>query len=443
MSGDERDWAIVGGGILGARLALLLSGEGHRVTIYERGPHVGGLAAPFRIGDVTWDRFYHVALLSDTTLRSFLTQLGLEQDMRWVPTGTGLYDDGNLWPVSSAADYLRLPALGPIAKARIGATVLWASRIKNWRRLEDITAEQWLSRWSGPRAYETFWLPLLRSKLGDRSAEASAAFIWAIIDRLYAARRAGMKQDLFGYLPGGYARILDRLRTILDEHDVVVRTSSGVHTVTAEDGRVSVATDDGSHRHDTVVVTTPSPIATRLLPQLSDAERAAHEAIVYQGIICVSLLIDRPLSAYYVTNITDLDIPFTGVIEMTALVDPAEFGGSTLIYLPKYIAPDDDLFDASDDEVVSRFIAALTRMHPNFTTSNIIASEVSRARYVLPVNTLGYSTHLPSTATNVPGVHIVNTAHIVNGTLNVDETLQLADRVLPALLNTPVPEPRA
>jgi len=251
-----------------------------------------------------------------------------------------------------------------------------------------------------------------------------------------------MKQDLFGYLPGGYARILDQLRATLDDRGVVVRTSSEVRSVTATDGRVEVATADGTHHHDAVVVTVPSPIATRLVPQLSDAERAVHEAIVYQGIVCVSLLVDQPLSSYYVTNVTDADIPFTGVIEMTALVDPAEFGGRTLLYLPKYIAPDDDLFEASDDHIVSRFTTALTRMHPDFTTSKIIASEVSRARYVLPVSTLGYSTHLPPTATNVPGVHIVNTAHIVGGTLNVDETLQLTDRVLPALLNTPVSEPR-
>jgi hypothetical protein len=36
--------------------------------------------------------------------------------------------------------------------------------------------------------------------------------------------------------------------------------------------------------------------------------------------------------------------------------------------------------------------------------------------------------------TSVPGLHIVNSAHIVNGTLNVNETVQLAERALPQLL---------
>jgi hypothetical protein len=40
----------------------------------------------------------------------------------------------------------------------------------------------------------------------------------------------------------------------------------------------------------------------------------------------------------------------------------------------------------------------------------------------------------------VPGVYVVNTAHIINGTLNINETLQLVDRVLPDLLRARVPE---
>ncbi|MEA3503331.1 MAG: FAD-dependent oxidoreductase, partial [Actinomycetota bacterium] len=223
MTGEAREWAIVGGGMLGLTLALRLVDHGRRVTIYERAPEVGGLASSFQIGDITWDRFYHVTLQSDTALRSLLDDLGMEEDMRWVATGTALYDRGRLYPVSSAADYLRLPVLGPVAKVRIAATVLRAARLEDWQALEEVTAEAWLVRWSGRKAFDSFWLPLLRSKLGDRYNQASAAFIWAIIQRLYAARKAGMKQDLFGYVPGGYARILRRFGEILAQRDVVVR----------------------------------------------------------------------------------------------------------------------------------------------------------------------------------------------------------------------------
>ena len=440
MDSEEHSWAVVGGGILGGTIALRLAEQGHRVTLHERAPALGGLASSFQIADVTWDRFYHVTLLSDSVLRSFLDELGLEEEMRWVATATALYDGRRLYPVSSAADYLRLPALSVAAKPRIGATVLRASRVRNWRPLEEVTAENWLVRWSGRAAYETFWRPLLRAKLGDRHEDASAAFIWAIIDRLYAARRAGIKQDLFGYVPGGYARVLDRLRFALEERGVDVRTSSDVRSVTESSGRVAVETAGAAEVHDAAVVTTPSPLAVRLIPQMAAEEREAHLSILYQGVVCVSLLLDRPLGGYYVTNITDSDIPFTGVIEMSALVDPAEFGARSLVYLPKYVAPNDGLFNAADDDITGAFVEALACMYSDFDASNVVAAQVSRARHVLPVSTIGYSTRLPPMNSSVAGVYVVNTAHIVNGTLNINETLQLVDRVLPDLLTDRVLE---
>jgi protoporphyrinogen oxidase len=431
----ERDWGVIGGGILGLTLALRLAKRGRRVTVYERAPEIGGLASSFQLGDVTWDRFYHVMLLSDAALRALLEELGLEEDIRWVATGTGLYDKGRLFPVSSAADYARLPVLGPVAKARIAATVLRASRTEDWQSLEMVTAEKWLRRWSGDSAYEAFWLPLLRSKLGDRHADASAAFIWAIMQRLYAARKAGMKQDLFGYVPGGYARVLERLKEALLEEGVELLTSADVRSVRAVGGSVEVHSEDGVGTFGNAVVTAPSPTAASLVPQLSASERSMHESIMYQGVVCVSVLLDKPLGGFYVTNITDPTVPFTGVIEMTALVDPAAFGGRTLVYLPKYVAPDDALFDTEDHMIESSFVDALFDMYPGARAARVEASAVSRARQVLPVATIGYSRRLPPMRTNVPGVSIVNTAHIVNGTLNVNETVQLVDRVLPSLLD--------
>ncbi|HSJ70870.1 MAG TPA: NAD(P)/FAD-dependent oxidoreductase [Acidimicrobiia bacterium] len=433
MTQGSIDFGIVGGGILGMTLAIRLAEAGNSVTVYERGDTLGGLATGAPIGDVTWDRFYHVMLQSDTALLALLDSLGVATDLQWRATGTGLYDDGSLHPVSNAVDYLRLPVLGPLAKVRIGATVLRASRIRDWASLEQMTAEQWLTRWSGPAAYRRFWLPLLRSKLGDRYDEVSAAFIWAIIHRLYAARRAGMKQDLFGYMPGGYSGILTRLESRAVALGVRPLVGVRVLEVAGTEGGASVRTTDDLTVHDRVVVTVPSPIAADLIPGLSASERDAHLGIMYQGIVCASLLLDRPLSDFYVTNITDPAAPFTGVIEMSALVDRVEFGGRSLVYLPKYLPPDDPMFEESNDAIMDRFNAALSAMYPWFESDQIVAHAVARARYVLPLSTVGYSDRLPPMQTSVPGVYVVNSAHIVNGTLNANETVGLANRSVPVV----------
>ncbi|MEA2666369.1 MAG: hypothetical protein QOI11_3313, partial [Candidatus Eremiobacteraeota bacterium] len=176
-----------------------------------------------------------------------------------------------------------------------------------------------------------------------------------------------------------------------------------------------------------VVVTAAPPLAARMLPALDAAERARLEAVEYQGIVCASLLLARPLSPYYVTNVAD-PAPFTAVIEMTALVDPATFGGRHLVYLPKYCAPDDPLLKLDDETIRTRFVAGLRALHPDLRDDEILAFRVSRAPYVFALPTLGYLDRIPPLRTSAPGLYVVNGSQIADGTLNVDETVRLAER---------------
>jgi protoporphyrinogen oxidase len=160
----------------------------------------------------------------------------------------------------------------------------------------------------------------------------------------------------------------------------------------------------------------------------------------YVGIVCASLLLKRPLSGFYVTNIIDAGLPFTGVIEMTALVDRTHFGGRSLVYLPRYVPPDDPLFERGDDAVRESFLAGLRRMHPDLVPDDVVAFRVSRARQVFALSTVGYSDRLPPLTTSVPGLHLVSSAHVLNGTLNVNETLRLAEWAAAGLAS---PERRA
>ncbi len=113
---------------------------------------------------------------------------------------------------------------------------------------------------------------------------------------------------------------------------------------------------------------------------------------------------------------------------MTTLVDRARFGGRSLVYLPRYLAQDDSFWSHTDAEVRELFLAALERMYPAFRREHVLAFNISRVREVLAVTTLNYSEErLPPLATSLPGVYIVNSAQIANGTLNVNETVGLAN----------------
>jgi protoporphyrinogen oxidase len=430
-------YGIVGGGMLGMTLAWRLAKAGNEVTIFEAADRCGGLAAPWKLGDVVWDRHYHVTLYSDTALREVLDELGLSSTMQWVTTRTGFFVDGKLYSMSDTREFLQFPPLSLLEKARLAATILAASHIADWRPLEQVTAVEWLTKLSGRRTVEKLWLPLLRAKLGPFAERASAAFIWAVIVRMYAARRSGMKRELFGYAQGGYDRVLDCFEQQLRSMGVRIQTGCRCDVVQRSTAGISIFTPRGVQRFDRGIVTLAAPLAARLCPQLSDHERALLTGIEYQGILCASLLCDKPLTPYYVTNITDSWVPFTAVIEMTALVDRATFGGKSLIYLPKYAAPYDRAFSISDDEIETEFLRALAKMHPSFSRDDVRAFRVSRVPYVLPVPTIGYSDRVPPIRTSVPGLYLAGSANIVNGTLNVNETVKLANRVAGDLLETP------
>jgi protoporphyrinogen oxidase len=427
MGVDGQHWAIVGGGILGMTLAWDLARPGRRITIFEAGSTPGGLASAWRLGDIVWDRHYHVTLLSDASLRGLLAELDLDRDMRWKKTRTGFYCQGRLHPFTGALDFARFPLLNPVEKLRFGLAVLRASRLRSPAAIESLTVEEWLTRISGRSVFEKMWRPLLRAKLGDDYRSTSATFIWATIQRLYAARRSGLREEMFGYLPGGYARMLEKFACALRLKGVCFHLDAKVQEVAAHvEGGASIRMQHRAERFDRVIVTAPAALAARLCPALTAHELQLLNGVAYEGIICASLLLRRPLSDYYITNIVDSSIPLTGVIEMTSLVDSETFGGRALVYLPRYVRPDDPAFEQTDAEIESEYLAALRRMHPSLSAADVLACRISRARHVFPRPVPGSAARVPPVDTSLPGVHILNSANIPAGTLNVNETVQLA-----------------
>jgi protoporphyrinogen oxidase len=287
-----------------------------------------------------------------------------------------------------------------------------------------------LIRLSGRRTFRRLWRPLLRAKLGDHYEQTSAAFLWATIRRLYAARRTGLKKEMFGYVRGGYDRILRRFAQRLDELDVQIECGRPIARIRPDNGRLEVEYADHCREHfDHVVVTTNCMVANRLCEGLTVDERQRLTDVRYMGIVCCSLLLKKPLADYYLTYLTDDWVPFTAVVEMTAMVNPAHLHNHSLVYLPKYVDPNDPLFARSDAEIEATFLAALERIYPHFRRSDVAAFRVSRVRQVFAVPTLNYSRRVPPLETSIPNLYLATSAQIVNGTLNVNETVQLAEQV--------------
>ena len=194
------------------------------------------------------------------------------------------------------------------------------------------------------------------------------------------------------------------------------------------DKGVSIKFENGEERiFDRAVMTTPSPIITKTVVGLSESEVAKLNSTEYLGVVCTSILLKNPISPYYVTNITDDIAPFTGIIEMSALVDKTNFKGHSLIYLPKYVKASDPFYSKSDEEIEKTFIGAIQSMYPHITDEEIIASKTARTPFVFALPKIGYSESLSEMKTSIPGVFCMNSSYITNATLNVNDTIKLAE----------------
>lgn len=296
MSDDSNArWAIIGGGVMGIALAEKLIERGQSVTIFETGEKLGGLASGWTVGDIQWDKFYHVTLLSDDKLRKILGKIGLDQEIRWVTTKTGFYSGGKLYSMSNSWEFLNFPPLNLIEKFRLGGTIFYASKIRNWKRLEKIKVTDWLCKLSGRGTFEKIWLPLLKAKLGSAYDRASAAFIWAYISRMYKARRSGLKTEMFGYVPGGYGRVMSGLQSRLETIGVELQLNSTVKSIVRGDaGGLTLELGSGETRDfDNVITTAPASSIVDTCGALEPSETQKLLAIEYLGVLCVSFVFKR------------------------------------------------------------------------------------------------------------------------------------------------------
>ena len=78
----------------------------------------------------------------------------------------------------------------------------------------------------------------------------------------------------------------------------------------------------------------------------------------------------------------------------------------------------------SDAEIEETFLARARGACTLASPDDVAAFAYRELREVFAIPTLGYSQRVPPMATSVPGVHLVTSAQIVNGTLNVNETVR-------------------
>ncbi len=422
---------IVGGGITGISLGYFFTKRGIPVDIFEASPVLGGLAGPQFLEDGTAvDRFYHAILPSDDQLHALCKDLNLEGQLRFKATKNAFVVDGAVSSMNSAAEFLRFPPLTFYERVRLGLTIVRAQFVRDWRRLEDISVHTWLRRWSGAGVFKKLWRPMLDAKFEHGHNQIPATWMWSRLVRMKSTRSGANQRESAGHIVGGYATLMEAMAAEIRAGGGCIHLRCPVQEIMITGERaVGIRTAQGVWAGGPIVSTMQAPVFRRLIPRAPLDYQESLSAVPYLGVVCPLVVLDRPLSGYWVLNIADSRIPFTGVIETTSYIDPQYVGGHHLVYLPKYTAPGSGWQEMTDEAIRQHVLDTLKYIVPDFDDSWIRQLLVHRERYVEPLHRMGARDPAPDIRTPVDNLYLATTAQIYPALTNGESVSRHAQTV--------------
>jgi len=375
--------AVIGGGIMGLTIAFRLGRAGHQVTVFEAGSQLGGLATWYDYGDFTWDKYYHVITSADAELTGLLEDLSVDSNLQWVDTKAGFLWRGRLISMSNYWEFLTFPALTMVQKAQLALGLIRCRLIRTPEKLDGVAAPEWLTSIFGAGVYAAVWEPLLECKFGPLKPRVPASLMWATIQRYQNTRSNSQGKERMGYLRGGGTRVM-----INALEDAIVadggRIQCGV-TITGADEvngeLIRLHSSDGDSEFDRVVSTLPSHLAKKVFPNLPALHIQSKKPSEPLGVICATLILQKGCTPFYLTNPIDRGLPFTGIVELSNLIEPEERSDKTVLMLPRYDIPTSPWFEKNDDAIIEEFLAALREIWPDIE-NDVERTHVNRERVV-------------------------------------------------------------
>jgi len=403
--------AIIGAGFGGMAAAWDLRRAGHDVTIYEAADYVGGLASGFKEPGWDWsvEKFYHHWFSSDKYILGLIKELGWQDKVLFPRPLTVMYHKGRFYPFDSIIKALLFPGLGfGFNKIRFGLVGLYLRLTNNWQVLEHTTVDAWLRKWAGAQVYELMWQPLVVGKFGERYyRQVNMAWMWA---------RLKSRTTRLGTFEGGFQNFADMFARKLTDLGVQIRLQAPVTLIErqVETARVTVH-GEKDELFDQVLVTLSPEAIGRLVPSLPEPYLHGLRSMKSMGAVVITLALTHQLSeqGYYWYNLPkSAGYPFLALVEHTNYLSPQHFGGDHIIYMGDYLEPEHEYFQLSKEELLERFLPALTKFNPKFERDWVRKSWLYRTAYAQPVPLVDHSKNIPAIQTPIEGIFFASMSQV-------------------------------
>ncbi len=423
--------AVVGGGFTGLSAARTLLLLGHKVTLFEAESVLGGLAHGFREKSWDWhlEYAYHHFFTNETALLRLIEELGMKRDILILRPNTSTYIDGTVYRMDSPLSLLTFPKIPFSDRIRTGIVMAGCKVNPFWKPLENYTAEEVFRTLGGAKGWEAIWNPLLTGKFSKYADSISAAWLWARIKKRTMA---------LGYIRGGFQTLIKSLAKDIAKKGGIIHTGIRVRSISRQKytSFFRIRTDNGIFKADRVLLTTPSGVCARIVPDLPKKYTQALADIPHLTAQILILATPYPiLRDVYWLNINDRSFPFLAAVAHTNFVSPKYYGNTHLTYFGNYLPDDHPYLHYSKQKLLKTFLPYIQKLNPN-STFQILNSYHFVAPYAQPVHTQGYSKRAPRFKTPIDGLYLANLDSVVPWDRGTNYAVELGQTVTDVIHQT-------
>lgn len=391
--------AILGGGIAGLGVAYYLSKSGFKVDVFEKEKQVGGIAESYRIDNKFIEKYYHVSQNKDHLFYKLCEELGIKEKIVWNSTSIGFYHKGKIIRLDNPVDLLFFSPLPFFERIKFGIRLMQISKKQDWKSLDKVKAEKWLIKAWGQSIYKNLYKPLLNTKFGVSMDNASAAFVFGRVRAAFLSKGKNVGKEKYAYVKGGYQLFIDKLVERIKEKKSRIFANSEIKDVVKSKKGYTLKVKDikngiKSYKYDLVINAMPLTIFSKSMKKFPKETVKKVSRINYQGVVCLLLGLRKKLSDYWWINILDEKLPFGVIVEHSNLKGCDHFQ-EKLVYIAKYLSPDDELLKKNEKEIFKIYTRDLKKVFPNFDERDVIWSRLSRSKFGTPLFDINYLERMP------------------------------------------------
>lgn len=293
--------AVVGAGLAGLAAAAELTLRGHRVSVFEAAPAVGGVAQSDRLDGYLVERGPNTFRLTVDAVPFFGRHQLLDRIERAAPASRKRYllRDGELQAVPDGAlAFARSPLLSARGKLRLFAEPLVSRRRKGQQEPESVA--EFVTRRLGREACEALVGPFLTGVYAGEEDELGAEAVFPGLVRAEAERGSialglALARDRRGAPPGswsgrgGCAELATGLAERLAEPPILGVRCRSLHRADNDFALELEGPAAGTLRARSVVIAAAAPAAAAVLREARPREAALLDTVTYAPVVNLSL----------------------------------------------------------------------------------------------------------------------------------------------------------